>query len=172
MASTKHILLGKITKVLGYEGVVCVKLENQFFDNIPDTESVFLEIDGILVPFFISRHEYSGGNILRLIFEDYDSVDKISEFTGCRVFLTSVGENKTVPDEMENISGFKVISDDNTVVGVISKVIRNPGQLLLAVISPEEKEILIPFHEHLISGFYKEEKVLVMKIPEGLTRIN
>ena len=55
MAYKNDILLGRITKVSGYEGAVTVKLEKIFTENIPQMESVFLEIEGRPVPFFISR---------------------------------------------------------------------------------------------------------------------
>src|SRR5664280_1681218 len=54
MAYKSKILLGKIIKLSGYEGAVAVKLEKIFTENIPQMESIFLEIEGKLVPFFIS----------------------------------------------------------------------------------------------------------------------
>jgi ribosomal 30S subunit maturation factor RimM len=60
MTYKSDILLGQIIKASGYEGAVTVKLEKDFFDNIPNIESVFLEIEGRPVPFFISETEYSG----------------------------------------------------------------------------------------------------------------
>jgi len=79
MAYYTGILLGRITKVSGYEGAVTVKLEKVFLENIPHLESVFLEIEGRPVPFFISWSEYSGADILKLKFDDYGSLEKISE---------------------------------------------------------------------------------------------
>ncbi len=89
MAYNCNILLGRILKVSGYEGAVAIKLEKGFIENIPQMESVFLEIEGKPVPFFISGQEYSGADILKLWFDGYDSNDKINEFIGCRIFLTS-----------------------------------------------------------------------------------
>ena len=65
MAYKNEILLGRITKVSGYEGAVTVKLERIFSENLPHMESVFLEIEGRPVPFFISDSEYSGADILK-----------------------------------------------------------------------------------------------------------
>ncbi len=55
MSYKSDILLGKIIKFSGYEGAVAVKLEKIFTENIPPMESVFLHIEGKLVPFFVSR---------------------------------------------------------------------------------------------------------------------
>jgi 16S rRNA processing protein RimM len=172
MAYNSNILLGRITKVNGYEGAVTVKLEKVFSENIPLMESVFLEFDGRPVPFFISESEYTGADILKLKFEGYDSIEKISEFTGCRVFLTTVISAESKSDDIRSLIGYNVIISDNILLGTIKEVIPNPGQLLLNVLSTMNKEILIPFHEHFIVSIDNKNRDLVMDIPEGLTEIN
>jgi len=69
MTYKNKILLGKISKINMPDGSVSVRLEQEFVENIPDIESVFLEIAGKPVPFFISSLTYQGGNILRISFE-------------------------------------------------------------------------------------------------------
>jgi 16S rRNA processing protein RimM len=173
MTYRNNILLGRITKVSGYEGAVAVKLEKIFTENIPRLESVFLEIEGRPVPFFISELDYSGADILKLQFEGYSSVEKVSEFIGCRIFLTedTFSENDQKADT-PSLTGYQVYAGENILLGSISEVILNNGQWLLIVKSAERKEILIPFHEHFIVSIDKRKKVMIMDIPEGLTEIN
>jgi 16S rRNA processing protein RimM len=172
MAYTTGILLGLITKVSGFGGAVSVKLERTLNENIPLTEPVFLEIEGRPVPFFISYSEYSGAGILKLKFDRYNSDDEVEEFIGARVYLTGAparGKNK---DELKSLEGFNVYDQDSQLVGCITEVIPNPAQLLLKIISPRNREVLIPLHENLIIGIDKRKKELIMDIPEGLTEIN
>ena len=172
MAYNSDILLGRITKVNGYEGAVIVKLEKTFSENIPQMESVFLEIEGRPVPFFISGSEYSGADILKLKFEGYDSIEKISEFTGCRVFLTTGIPDDYQTEDIQSLTGYKVLILGDKLLGSIKEVIPNPGQWLLNIISTKNKDILIPFHEHFIVSMDKKKKILVMDIPDGLIEIN
>lgn len=172
MASESNILLGRIAKLSGYEGAVAVKLEKIFTENIPTMESVFLEIDGRPVPFFISGMEYTGADILKLSFEGYNSIDKVSEFTGCRVFLTGSADSNNKNPDSQTLVGYNVIGPGKEKVGSISEIIPNNGQWLLNVISPGGKNILIPFHEHFIIRIDKRKKLVVMDIPEGLLEIN
>lgn len=171
MAYNNDILLGRITRVSGYEGAVAVKLEKIFTENIPHMESVFLEIEGRPVPFFISDLDYSGADILKLQFEDY-SADRISEFIGCRVFLTS--EPKTSNKSREKLSfiGFQVYLSDDELLGEISELIPINDQWLISVDSADKKGILIPFHEDFIVKIDKRKKTIFMDLPEGLTEIN
>jgi 16S rRNA processing protein RimM len=173
MAYKNNILLGRITKVSGYEGAVAVKLEKIFTENIPQLESVFLEIEGRPVPFFISGLEYSGADILKLRFVGYDSVEKISEFTGCRVFLT----NEFIDEKNQNkdnqlLIDYYVYTKESILIGPILEIISNNGQWLLNIDSPGNKNILIPFHEDFIISIDKRKKTVVMDIPEGLLDIN
>jgi len=172
MAYKNDILLGRITKVSGYEGAVTVKLEKIFTENIPQMESVFLEIEGRPVPFFISNLEYSGADILKLWFDGYNSIDKISEFTGCRIFLTSAPDGDSQKEDDQNLIGYAIFAPENNLLGSISEIISNNGQWLLNVVFLNKKNILIPFHEHFIISIDKKKKIVVMDIPEGLLEIN
>jgi 16S rRNA processing protein RimM len=173
MAYKNDILLGRIIKVSGYEGAVTVKLEKTFTENIPQMESVFLEIEGRPVPFFISGLDYSGADILKLWFEGYDTVEKISEFAGCRIFLTNEipDESNKKPDN-QLLIGYQVHTQEDQLLGPISDIISNHGQWLLNVISLDKKNILIPFHEDFIISIDRNRKIVVMDIPEGLLEIN
>lgn len=172
MAYNSDILLGRITKVNGYEGAVTVKLEKVFTENIPRMESVFLEVEGRPVPFFVSYHEYSGADILKLKFDEYDTIESVNEFIGCNIFLTTPPPDVDPPEEVEGITGFKVFIQDNVLLGTINEVIPGTGQWLLNIITAEKKEILVPFHEDFIISINSRKKFMVLDIPEGLTEIN
>ena len=172
MAYNNNILLGRITKLNGYEGAVTVKLEKIFSENIPRMESVFLEIEGRPVPFFISGYDYSGADILKLSFDGYESIEKVSEFTGCRIFLTTGKSGRTHTDDITNLVGYLVLEQNDNFLGTITGIIQNPGQWLLSIASPSEKEILIPLHNDFIVSIDDAKKTIIMDIPDGLTDIN
>ena len=172
MAYNCSILLGRITKVSGYEGAVTIKLERNFSGNLPHMESVFLQIEGRPVPFFVSGSDYSGADLLKLKFDGYESSDRVAEFSGCRIFLTTAGEVGNISEDYQSYAGFKIITAEKNIIGIVTGVIQNPGQWLLNVASPEGKSLLIPLHEHFILKIDSRRKILVMDLPEGLTEIN
>lgn len=171
MAYNANILLGRISKVHGYEGAVTVRLEKSFIENIPEIESVFLEIEGKPVPFFLKESDYRGGDIIRLKFLWYDTIEKVNEFSGCRLYLPPF-ENRKKETRLTSFYNYKVFLNDNTIIGTISEVIENPGQWLLKISAPTGKEILIPFHEDFITAIDKRKKIIMMNLPEGLTDLN
>jgi 16S rRNA processing protein RimM len=167
-----QILIGRISRASGYNGSVSVRLEKSFIGNIPEMESVFLEIDGKPVPFFVSSSEYSGGDILKIKFIGYDTYEKVSEFAGCGIYLTTFSESTRTDGKPESISGFKVITGNKSLIGTVIEIIQNPGHDLLKILSPEGKEILIPFHEDFILNIEETEKTIMVELPDGLMDIN
>jgi ribosomal 30S subunit maturation factor RimM len=147
MAYRNNILLGKITRVSGYEGAVTIRLERNFSENIPNMESVFLEIEGRPVPFLISNSEYSGADLLKLAFDGYESDAKVAEFVGCRVFLTKEISDRKKDQNLHNILNYTVFNQEKVQLGIIEEIIENPGQLLIVIHTADKREILIPLHE-------------------------
>ena len=172
MAYKKHILLGKITKVHGYEGAVIIRLERNFSDNIPELESVFIEIDGRPVPFFIDYSDQPDNYTLRIKFAEYDSTEKVKEFVGCKVFLTESSDSEIPVEDPNTLINFHVLSEDDILIGEIVEIIKNPGQLLLNIKTGSGKEILIPLHEDLIIEINIKSKIIRMIIPAGISEIN
>jgi len=166
------ILLGRIVKAHGFDGTVTVKLERAFIENYSQPESVFLEIEGKPVPFFISRSVFSGSDTLHLGFSGYDSVDKVAEFAGCRIFLTSEAEENEDDFLAEDMIGYILISGEEELVGRIREMTENSGQIIMTVSTDNGKEILVPFHEDLLISFDRKKKKIVMDLPEGLMDIN
>jgi 16S rRNA processing protein RimM len=171
MAYKANILLGRITKLHGFQGAVTVRLEKTFIEKVPDMETVFLEIEGKPVPFFISESEYPGADSLRLKFEGYNSVEEINTFIGCSIFLTS-GKPQLNNNKIGDLSGYTILLSDNSRVGTVIETIENPGQWLLVVQTENGNKILVPLHEDLIIKINNNNKVLLMELPEGLTGIN
>ena len=172
MAQTNNILLGKITKIHGHDGAVAVRLEKNFSENIPLMESVFLEIGGRPVPFFIDYFEQISPEKAYLKFQDYNTIEKIKEFTGCNIYIQSGSATFGTIDEQTDLLGFKIVSVKGIPAGEIVEIIKNPAQWLLRAARKDGGEILIPFHEDLIIEINDAQRILRMNIPEGLDVIN
>lgn len=172
MAYNPQILFGIITKVHGHEGAVTLRLEKAFIEQIPELESVFLEIEGKPVPFFISSVEYPGADQIWLKFDGYESLALVKEFVGCKVYLTLANGKEKQETRTINPQGYQIISEAGPEVGVVTGIIENPGQLLLSVKTTSGKEILIPFHEDLIRKADKKRKIIYMELPDGLIDLN
>jgi len=167
-----NILLGKIIKVNVLNGAITIKITPPFIDNIHNMESLFVEIDGRPVPFFIAESNLQGADLLSLKLIDYDTANKIKEFKGCRVFLTSGDTIESHSDNYDDLTGFSVVDENEDNIGVVGSIIKNPRQWLLSISSINRKEVLLPLHEDLILGIDDAKRIITVIIPEGLLEIN
>lgn len=172
MAYKQKILLGRIIKIHGYQGGVVLRTDKSFKGSIPEKEWVFIEYEGKPVPFFIRESEKGGAGLARLWFEGYDTAAKIATVIGCNLLINPRKTRGRVTEGRADLDGYRIIDATNSYIGTITEVIENPAQLMLRVISGDDREILIPFHEDLIDDVNHSEKRIIMDLPEGLIDLN
>ncbi len=167
------ILLGTITKLHGIHGQVILKLNDIDFDNILIMESVFLEIDGLPVPFFVLEYSEKTINHLIIEFEDIHNESKAKELIDAKVFIQSSHVNKIHEQftDLTHIIGYTVIDKNTGRLGILKDIIdihQNP----LLCISCAEKEILIPASKEFILEIDTTKKTMWVESPEGLTDLS
>src|SRR6187200_2347240 len=79
-------VLGYITKPHGISGEVQAHFEAESPKEYSELESVFVEINKKLIPFFIDSISINKSKAI-IKFEDVDSVEEASEFAGKKLFL-------------------------------------------------------------------------------------
>jgi 16S rRNA processing protein RimM len=167
------ILLGKIIKIHGYQGAVMIGLENKFSKEIEELESLFVEVDGKMVPFFISWFEYTGKDVIKMKFDDFDSREKVLEFSGCRVFVPfETIETDNSSDLPVELAGYTLVDKDGKILGLINKVVSYPRQVMLVINDESGSEILIPYALEWVMEMDDDKKRLRMDLPGGIADIN
>ena len=164
--------IGKIVKTHGIHGELIIEVRNpEFIENIK--ESVFLEIDGILVPFFIAEIKTRGAERARVKFDWVDSETQAKKLNSCSVFASS--KDITISDiDFENnfdlLKGFIVSDTIYGELGTIDYIIESDSNPLISV-TYKEQEILIPIHPDLIKKFNQQQKTILIECPKGLIDI-
>lgn len=174
MNKKDYIKTGTINKVNRKTGEISVFFDKKSVEINDDLKSVFIEIDGGLVPFFIEELRSLSNDSFRLTLEDYTSPDLAQRFVGCKVYLSKTDHLHSSPTdiiEAEAIIGFEVSDEVLGKIGVINDCIESPNQLLLQILSCE-KEILIPLVEEFLIDLDQDKRTLLLKLPEGLLDIN
>lgn len=161
--------LGYLIKPHGLKGEVQVFLDVDSPGEYETLESVFVLKGQQLVPFFIESIAIGSGKAI-VAFEEVETVEEAAELKGCSLFLPLNNLPDLGSDDFyyHELVGFSLKSTAGEVIGVVKDVLEAGGQDLLAVIHPSGKEILVPLTDELINSLNKEEKELVMEIPEGL----
>lgn len=160
--------LGKITKTHGFKGNLILHLETDEPELYEKLESVFIEKDGILVPFFFEfAQPYSKGKLL-VKFEDI-SPEEAQRLVNRAIYLPmdTLPELDGTDFYYHEIIGFTVIDSKHGDIGII-KSVNDSGAQALFEIKSDRKEILIPVVDEWILEVNRKEKFIKIETPEGL----
>ena len=162
--------IGFIRKTHGVRGELTLDFYSAFEHSLSESERLFLELNGLLVPFFIADEglliKSSKSAIVKL--DWVDSEEYARRLVGNPVFLFSheiVSEEEVAP-----ISGFEgYLLEDETLgtIGIITRIDDYSGNVVFTVIK-ENIELLIPFNDELLVSVNHQQKTIKLKIPDGL----
>lgn len=163
--------LGYISKTKGLKGAVHLKIEAGQPAEYEQTESVFLEIRGTPVPFFVLSFRLQPDlKTAVLLLEDVDTVEKARELAGKRVLLPVSVRKNPEPEPFEEFLGYRVIDRTAGELGQVTRIEQYPGHTV-AVLGEGTGAIMIPLHEGLIERIDKQKQELFVNLPEGLVEI-
>ena len=161
--------IGHISKTHALRGEVVMHITDDIFDRT-DSEYVIIEVEGILVPFFIEEYRFRTDSSVLMKFDDIDTADQAQRLVGCRVFFEKSKAAESGEDELSlnYFIGFQMQDEHGTLIGTVQDIDDNTENWLFVVERPDGKEALIPAHEEFITDINHEAKMLTMTLPEGL----
>ncbi|PZR19763.1 MAG: 16S rRNA processing protein RimM [Flavobacterium psychrophilum] len=161
--------LGKIAKKFSYKGEVLIWLDTDEPELYENMESVFVEINKHLVPFFIVTSSLHKGDFLRTRFEDIDSEDDADGIMGKAVYLPLTALPKLDGNRFyfHEIIGFQAEDERLGNIGEIVGVNDNSAQALFEI-KKGVIEILVPMIDDFIVKIDRENKKVILNTPEGL----
>ncbi len=166
------VKIGEIVKAHGYKGELVIKLSTDF-DNLKETEPIFIKIDGIFVPFFFSytpKTFKKASAIVKL--DNLDSDTEVKELINCEVLLPSekIKQNNDSENIFETLEGYNVFDKDDF-IGVAGEFMNIPSNPILTVFN-KSNEILIPINDEFLVEIDSDNKKIIFNLPEGLIDIN
>ena len=163
------IYIGQIAKLHGYKGGVSLFLDVTHPEEYMDMESFFIEIDGILTPFFVESFKLKNKGFAAVKFQGIDTEQEAKSILKKKVFIP---ESELRELDESNFYDHEVIGYEveDVVKGKIGKVtaIADLKQNPLLVIEFKDKEILLPIFEGLIVNVDRKLNRLKVKAPDGL----
>lgn len=158
--------IGRIGKPHGFKGEVQMQCNDDVFDRT-DADYLVLDIDGIMVPFFIDEYRFRSDESVLMKFTDIDSDDKARELTGCNVYFPRhLADSDDAPSKAEIIGYVIVDANNGNEIGTLESIDESTQNIIFTVRSSDEREILIP--AILMKDINKDTKTISMDIPEGL----
>lgn len=164
--------LGKILKNSGLQGYFNVQLDTTNPEEYIEMESVFVELNKNLVPFFIGDVQIISSKKARIFIEDLDE-EQIKMLNGKDMFLplSSLPQLDDKNFYFFEVEGYSVIDEEYGNIGIVKEVVDNPANPIIEVINKDKKEILVPKTENTIKKISRENKELYVSLPPGLLSI-
>jgi len=163
--------IGSLVKLNGYKGGFVLALENKASLEIEKWRCAFLEIDGLLVPFFIDKITLTGDITAIVTFDDVTSETKAKKFLNCEVYQLKSLVPKPDLLETDRLKGYEVIDKKTNRIGKVEEIINYNQNFLLRILNGE-KEILVPLAEKIILRINHKKKEIEISAPEGLFNLN
>ncbi len=164
--------VGSFVKTHGVKGELVAKKSSDLLEKYK-LESVLVDIDGGLVPFFITPNGLTPRNhaSIRILLEDMDNEAKATRFIGCEIYVPF----KDAPDYFEDkeeieasaLIGFTYIDEERGELGLIEDIQDFSGNVVL-VLDLKGQEVMIPFTDDNFIEIDEESKSITMETPEGL----
>ncbi|MCK9638717.1 MAG: ribosome maturation factor RimM [Prolixibacteraceae bacterium] len=165
--------IGTIVKPHGLRGEVVLEIEEGYEDALEDPEYLLVEVEGGLVPFFVSEDgvRFRTSTSLSLAFDDLNSVEKVRPYCGCKIFVhKDIDTEEGSGEEFNELIGMTVFDEERGKLGKVSRVDNFSGNIVLTILY-KSREILVPLSEELIVRFDEEKRELHLDCPEGLIEL-
>lgn len=157
--------IGTLTRTHGIGGELSMNFTDDVWDRA-DADYVFLEVDGIQVPFFLEGWRFRSDSVALLKFQDIDSSEDANEYVGADVYFPhSLTPEPDEDDEYtwRNFTGWQVVDAQAGPIGIIDYVEDSTVNTIFCVDGK-----LVPANEDFIEKIDAKERIVYMTLPEGL----
>jgi 16S rRNA processing protein RimM len=164
------VKVGFIQKPHGIHGELVIRFQDEFYETLEENPTLFLEIDGLLVPFFIAENglRFKSGESVITQLEWVDSEKKAKDLCSLSVYVDR-DDVIEFEDEMSPhaLIGYQLFDETLGLIGEITEVNDFSGNVLLSV-EYRGKEAMVPLNEDLIVRLDEDLREIELRIPEGL----
>ena len=166
--SDRLVQIAKVLKSHGTDGGILLGFRDIMPEDIDLKEPVFIEFDGLPVPFFIDSFERRGRDRAVVHLTDIASLEDAEELAG-RPVCAGAGSIAEYDDGDEGLEGFigLVLYDRDERIGEITGYEDIPGNPCLYV-ETAGGQAMVPLHEDFIISIDPEAGEIVMDLPAGL----
>lgn len=174
------VVVGRIGRPHGVKGAATIEVRTDEPDRRFAVGARLLTDSGLDLT--VASAAWHSGRLL-VTFEGYDDRTAVEQLRNALVSVDRPADERPEdPDEFydSDLEGCEVVLDggdsggdsdgdsDGSVIGVVREVSHLPGQDLLVVATPDEREVLIPFVSAFVPQIDVSAKRIVITPPEGL----
>ena len=160
--------IGRLGKTHGVRGEISFLLDDDVFDRT-DADYLILDIDGILVPFFIEEYRFKTDSNALMKFDGIDTQERARELTGCDVYFPrSLSDEDETNVSWAELVGYSLIdSHSGKTIGEIAAIDDTTINILFELTDGK----LIPASDELIQHIDTKQHQIEINLPEGILEL-
>ncbi len=162
--------IGFFRKTHGIHGELVLEFESHFEFSVEIADRFFVELEGLLVPFFLKkdglRFRTANSAIVKL---DWINTEKYAKrLSGNSVYLYQTEIVDEPEESLESqFENYLLIDEKIGEIGIISQVDDYAGNIVITV-NYKGEELLIPYNDNLLVEVNEAQKSIKLNLPEGL----
>ena len=160
------LAVAQVLKSNGTDGEIILGFRDIAPEDIDLQEPVFIEFDGLPVPFFIESFVKRGTSRALVRLTGVKNLRDADELAGKLVSVEYFSDE----DDGEDFIGWTIFDQDGERIGEVVDYEDIPGNLCL-VVDTKEGQALLPLHEDLVLSVDEASKTLTMEVPSGLLHL-
>lgn len=162
---------GTISRTHGVKGQVIIDLQQTLINKAEEVELVFLQLEGLPVPFFFDPENTKLRNSKQLMarLDGIGTLEEATKLIGTDVYIPRrfVADHAT-ENVRHNLYDYNLHDSSGTNIGRVIDFIDNPGNPLLEITKTDGKIALIPYVTDWILEVNQAQKIISMQMPDGL----
>ena len=160
--------IGRLGKTHGVKGEISFLFDDDVFDRT-DADYLILDIDGILVPFFIEEYRFKTDSNALMKFDGIDTQERARELTGCDVYFPrSQADEDEASISWAELVGYSLIDGNSgKVIGEIASIDDTTINILFELTDGK----LIPASDELIQHIDTKRHKIEINLPEGILEL-
>lgn len=164
--------IGFFRKTHGVHGEVVLEFETAFEYSVEEAVRFFVELEGLLVPFFIADEglRFRSGNAAIVKFDGVDTEAYAKRLIGQSAWLYKTEIVDDQDEESTLPEGFILFDQKHGKIGTIERIDDFAGNVVLTV-RYQGEELLIPYSETFVVERDNTHKTLTLNLPEGLINV-
>ena len=160
--------IGIINKPHGVHGELLFTFTDDIFDRV-EADYIVCLMDGILVPFFFESYRFRSDSTALIKLEGVDTEQQARKFNNIEVYFPIKHADEVEDEELtwSFFIGFRIENEKEGVIGTVTDVDDSTINTLF-IVDHNGKEVLIPAQEDFIVALDRDNRVIVMNLPDGL----
>ena len=161
--------LGEFSKQHGFKGKLILSFNGQKI-SLPNLKVIWVILNGLPTPFSITSIQELNKN-KRIVSLLNINASNVSSLIKQKVYVSKQDISFDEMDVKVKYLGFSVWDENENEIGTVLDYVDIKNNHLL-IVEVNNREVMIPAHDALIIKVMKKDKIIQLKIPEGLLDLN